>query len=102
MKFIESPIFTKLLKSYLTDEEYNAFQWNLVNHPEAGDIIPESGGLRKIRWAAKGRGKRGGVRVIYYYQNSFGTIWFLTIYAKNEASSIPVSILRKIKEELDI
>lgn len=102
MRFVESPLFTKLLDSYFTDEEYNAFQWNLMNHPEAGDVIRGSGGLRKIRWSAKGKGKRGGVRVIYYYRNNCGEIWLLTIYGKNEASSIPASILKRIKEELEI
>lgn len=65
-------------------------------------MIPGSGGLRKIRWAGKGRGKRGGVRVIYYYKNSEGQIWLLTIYAKNEDENIPVSILKKIKEGLEL
>ena len=100
MEYIESPLFSKLIGSYLEDEEYAAFQWELALHPEKGDLIPSSGGLRKLRWAAKGKGKRGGARIIYYYKNNEGKIWLLTIYAKNEADTIPISILKKIKEEL--
>lgn len=102
MEYIESPLFSKLVNSYLEDEEYAAFQWDLALHPEKGDVIPGSGGLRKVRWADKGRGKRGGVRVIYYYKNREGQIWLLTIYAKNEDENIPVSILKRIKEELKL
>ena len=100
MEYIESPLFSKLVGLYLNDDEYSAFQWDLSLHPEKGDMIPGSGGLRKIRWAGKGRGKRGGVRIIYYYRNKEGQIWLLTIYAKNEDENIPVSILKRIKEEL--
>ena len=102
MEYIESPLFSKLVNLYLEDEEYAAFQWDLALHPEKGDVIPGSGGLRKVRWAGKGRGKRGGVRVIYYYKNREGQIWLLTIYAKNEDENIPVSILKRIKEELKL
>ena len=102
MEYIESPLFSKLIGSYLEDEEYAAFQWELALHPERGDLIPGSGGLRKIRWAAKGKGKRGGTRIIYYYKNKEEKIWLLTIYAKNEADTIPISILKKIKEELEL
>ena len=102
MDYIESPLFSKLIRSYLNDEEYAAFQWDLALHPEKGDLIPSSGGLRKIRWLGKGKGKRGGVRIIYYYKNREGQIWLLTIYAKNEDEDIPISILKKIKEELGL
>lgn len=101
-KYIESPLFSKLVNLYLEDGEYAAFQWDLALHPEKGDVIPGSGGLRKVRWAGKGRGKRGGVRVIYYYKNREEQIWLLTIYAKNEDENIPVSLLKRIKEELKL
>jgi mRNA-degrading endonuclease RelE of RelBE toxin-antitoxin system len=71
-------------------------------NPEKGDLIPGSRGLRKVRWAGSGRGKRGGVRIIYYYKNPEGQIWLLTIYAKNEDENIPLTILNRIKEELDL
>jgi mRNA-degrading endonuclease RelE of RelBE toxin-antitoxin system len=68
MQFIESPIFTKIIHDYLSDDEYSALQWSLSTNPEAGQLIPKSGGLRKIRWAKEGTGKRGGLRIIYYYK----------------------------------
>jgi len=102
MEYIESPLFNKLVGTYLKDEEYAAFQWDLALHPEKGDLIPGSGGLRKIRWFGKGRGKRGGVRIIYYYKNREGLIWLLTIYAKNENDNISLAILKRIKEELEL
>ena len=68
--------------------------------PEAGAVIPGSGGIRKMRWAAKGRGKRGGLRVIYYWRNREGEIVLLTLYAKNEAENIPLSVLRELRKEI--
>ena len=73
----------------------------MIERPEAGPVIPSSGGVRKLRWRAPGRGKRGGYRVIYYAKTREGVIWMLTIYAKNEEENIPAHVLRKIKEELD-
>jgi mRNA-degrading endonuclease RelE of RelBE toxin-antitoxin system len=64
--FIETRLFTRLVLQYLDDDEYHELQKVLMNNPETGDIIPGSGGLRKVRWRAQGRGKRGGYRVIYY------------------------------------
>ena len=94
----ESPLFTKLVNDYLDDDEYAALQWELCLHPEAGAVIPGSGGLRKLRWKGRGRGKRGGYRVIYYWRDRQGEIWLLTMYAKNEAENIPAHMLRRIKE----
>jgi hypothetical protein len=59
------------------------------------------GGVRKVRWSVAGRGKRGGIRVIYYLRSRQGQIWMLTLYAKNVADNIPAHVLRKIKEEID-
>lgn len=67
MIFIETPIFTVDLNELLTDDEYAEFQRYLADNPRLGDVIRDTGGLRKIRWAGNGKGKRGGVRVIYYY-----------------------------------
>ena len=69
--------------------------------PERGAVVPGSRGVRKLRWAQPGRGKRGGIRVIYYAKTREGVIWMLTIYAKNEEQNIPAHVLRRIKEELD-
>jgi hypothetical protein len=71
-------------------------------NPEAGDLIPGSGRVRTLRWRAPGRrGKRGGVRVVYYAKIRQGQIWMLTIYAKNVTESIPRHVMKKIKEEID-
>ena len=69
--------------------------------PEAGDLVRGSGGVRKLRWGVAGRGKRGGVRVIYYLRVRRGQVWMLTMYAKNEAATIPGPVLKRIKEEID-
>lgn len=99
--FIETRFFSQLVGEYLSDDEYASLQKTLVANPQAGPLIPGSGGVRKIRWAVRGRGKRGGVRVIYYAKIREGVIWMLTIYPKNVAENIPAHVLRKIKEEID-
>jgi mRNA-degrading endonuclease RelE of RelBE toxin-antitoxin system len=99
MTFIEAPLFSKLVYDYLSEDEYAALQWTLAARPETGKVIPGSGGLRKVRWAAKGKGKRGGTRIIYLYQKEY-QIWLITIYAKNEVDSIPAKTLKAIKEAL--
>lgn len=101
MEFIEAPTFSKLIHEYLDDLEYSALQWYLMQHPEKGDLIPQSGGLRKIRWKIAGKGKRGGIRVIYYYKNNTNQIWLLTVYAKNEQANIPMKVLKELRKELD-
>lgn len=99
--FIETKLFSRLLGEYLTDDEYAKVQVALADAPASGALVPGSGGVRKLRWSQPGRGKRGGVRVIYYAKAHEGIIWMLTIYAKNEEQSIPAHVLRKIKEEID-
>ena len=99
--FIETKLFSQLVAEYLSDEEYSKLQQTLIGKPEAGDLIPGSGGVRKLRWKGSGRGKRGGVRVIYYARSRQGQIWMLTLYAKNVSENIPAHILKKIKEEID-
>lgn len=99
MEFIEAPAFTKHVYEYLTDEEYSGLQSYLVTYPEAGALVPGTGGVRKLRWEMPGRGKRGGARVIYFYQSNNSEIWLLTIYSKNEKATIPAHILRKIAQE---
>jgi len=99
--FVETKLFTKLVQQYLTDDEYGTLQQSLIVNPEAGDVIPGSGGVRKLRWGVAGRGKRGGIRVIYFLRLRQGEIWMLTLYAKNVADNIPAKVLKKIKEEID-
>jgi mRNA-degrading endonuclease RelE of RelBE toxin-antitoxin system len=99
--FIETRLFTKLVLGYLTDEEYGALQESLMRDPDAGPVVPGSGGIRKIRWAAQGRGKRGGYRIIYYVRRTHGVIWMLTMYPKNVAENIPAHVLRQIRKEVE-
>lgn len=82
MLFIETSTFTKELPRHLDDDSYAALQALLSVHPEAGDVIRGTGGIRKIRWAMPGRGKRGGSRVVYYWLTARDHIYLLTVYAK--------------------
>jgi RelE toxin of RelE / RelB toxin-antitoxin system len=99
--FIETKLFARLADELLSDEGLAALQQALIESPEAGDIVPGSGGVRKMRWGMPGRGKRGGLRVIYYLRTKQGQIWLLTLYPKNVSDNIPGHMLRKIKEEID-
>ncbi len=99
--FIETKLFTRLIDEYLSDDEFAALQLYLIVNPEGGDLIKGSGGVRKMRWAASGRGKSGGIRVIYYLRREQGQIWLLTAYSKKVRDTISATVLRKIKEELD-
>ena len=99
--FIETKLFTRLVQEYLTEEQYAALQTFLIDRPEAGDVIPGSGGVRKLRWRAPGRGKRGGYRVIYYARIAQGVIYMLTMYPKNVAENIPGHVLRRIRKEVE-
>ncbi len=100
MEFIETSLFTSLIYDYLSEDEYLDLQVYLLQHPDSGKIIRGSGGVRKIRWASKGKGKSGGIRVIYYWKDRKEEIWLLTVYAKNEQETIPGHILKKIAEEI--
>jgi mRNA-degrading endonuclease RelE of RelBE toxin-antitoxin system len=102
MVFVETSIFTRQVQELLTDDEYRELQKTLVNRPDAGSLIVGSGGLRKIRWAKQGKGKRGGVRVIYYWAVSQEQILMLFMYPKGERDDltpVQVKILRQIVEE---
>lgn len=100
MIFIETTLFTKLIPQYLSDDEYAGLQNYLLQYPDAGRIVRGSGGVRKVRWAAFGRGKSGGIRVIYYWKARNDEIWMLTVYGKNERDTIAPHILRSIAEEI--
>lgn len=101
MVFIETSLFTKLLPRYLGDDEFSAFQWYLLANPDAGDLVRSSGGVRKVRWSLPGRGKSGGVRIIYYWKTAANEIWLLTLYSKNEKATIPGHILKAIAREIE-
>jgi hypothetical protein len=98
---IETPLFQRLADDYWTEEERSSFVSFIAAHPEAGEVVPGSGGVRKVRWGIAGRGKRGGVRVIYFNRLSSGEIWLLVLYAKARAENIPAHVLRQIKEEIE-
>lgn len=86
--FVESTIFEKHRDEYLSDDEYRLFQAELMLNPHLGDVIQGTGGLRKIRVASKGKGKRGGSRIIYYFLDEKRRFYLLTIYGKNEMSDL--------------
>lgn len=97
MVFIETPLFTKLVSDYLSDEEYAELQQVILLRPEAGTVIPGSGGLRKLRWAVGQQGKRGGLRVIYYWVTADSIIYLLFLYRKNEQEDLTPDQLRVLR-----
>ena|SRR5271157_508520 len=101
MEFIEASAFTKHIYEYLSEDEYLGLQSFLLQYPEAGKVVPKSGGVRKVRWAMPGRGKSDGARVIYYFKKQDDEIWLLTIYSKSEVENIPAHVLRQIAKEIE-
>ena len=102
MIFIETPIFTKLVKELLPDEGYRKLQEALLMRPETGELIRGGGGLRKIRWRTAGKGKRGGLRVIYYWDKPGDSFYMLTVYRKSMKADLTrnqLKILRQLVEE---
>lgn len=100
--FVETPIFTAELKRLIPDEEYRALQLALILRPEQGAVMPGGGGLRKLRWRWGGSGKRGGLRVIYYWATGEGTIYMLLVYRKTRQSDLTgeqLKILRRLVQE---
>ena len=103
MLFIETPIFTKLVTELISDDEYRKLQLSLVLRPGAGKIIPGSGGLRKIRWKSGGSGKRGGFRLIYFWDVPEDIVYMLLIYKKSKQEDLTqnqLKILRNLVKEL--
>ena len=88
MTVVETPYYLRKAAGLLDDEARDELTTYIGSAPEAGDVIPESGGIRKIRWAAKGKGKSGGVRVIYYFYNESMPVFLLTVYAKNQKANL--------------
>ena len=102
MRFVETPIFTKEVRSLLSDDDYRTLQTALMLRPEQGEIIRGTGGLRKIRWGGKGHGKRGGYRLIYYWDNQTDTFYMLFIYPKKRQEDLTVKqrkLLSKLVQE---
>jgi hypothetical protein len=96
--FRETKNFTKKIIELLPDEDYAEFQLRLCDFPESGDLIPSGGGIRKIRCAAKGKGKRGGARMIYYLAVNQDEIFMLDIYAKNEKTDLTLPELNELRK----
>lgn len=98
MLFLETPVFTRQIKDLVDDEEYRLLQARLIANPDVGDLIPRSGGLRKVRMGVAGRGKRGGARVIYYWVTAKSQIYMLLAYAKNVQEDLTEDQLRVMRE----
>jgi hypothetical protein len=102
LEFIEAPVFTALLPRYLTDDDYRELQLHLAGEPSAGAVMPGSGGFRKPRWRDRRRGKRGGLRLIYYHFPEDAQVWLLTLYDKDEAADLTQTEKRMLKEQLEV
>jgi hypothetical protein len=103
MEFIEAPAFTRYVSEYLTDDEYRELQNQLANNPALGDLMPGTGGFRKLRWAdpRRGKGRRGGLRIIYYYFSADQQIWLMTLYDKDEAADLTPKEKKALKIAID-
>ena len=99
--FIESAAFERVRALYLPDDKYVELQQFLMENPEAGTVVPGSGGVRKLRWKRTGMGKRGGLRVIYFARYQPNEFWMLTLYAKARQDNIPGHILKQLKEAFE-
>jgi len=96
--FVESSAFERVCAAYLTDDEYAALQQYMIQNPEAGQVVPGSGRVRKLRWAQRGAGKRGGLRVIYFVRYRPNEFWMLTAYSKAKYDNVPAHILKQLLE----
>jgi hypothetical protein len=102
-QFVEAPAFSRYREDYLDDEGFRELQQALASNPEAGDRIPAAGGIRKMRWrdSRRGKGKRGGLRIIYYCFLSDEEIWLLTLYGKDEASDLSKDEKTRLRKALE-
>ncbi|RLA03360.1 MAG: hypothetical protein DRQ45_03040 [Gammaproteobacteria bacterium] len=98
MVIVETSVFTRLVCQLMEDEQYRKLQLVLIDNPKAGAVIPGSGGLRKVRWNLAGQGKRGGLRVIYYWTGALNEIYMLYVYSKNVRSDLSREQLRQLKQ----
>ncbi len=96
MRFVETPVFTGILRRLLDDESYRRLQLALMMRPEQGSVIPGSGGLRKLRWGTGAAGKRGGLRVIYHWMPLEGVFYMLYVYKKNEQDDLTPAQIRTL------
>lgn len=96
--FIELPVFTRYAADYFEDGELAKVQRAIGANPGMGDVVPGTQGVRKLRWSRPGMGKRGGIRILYYVQDSKGRIWLLTAYSKSARENIAVTTLNLLRE----
>ena len=96
--FVESSSFERVLPVYLDESEYVELQQYMMQNPEVGRVVPGSGGVRKLRWARAGMGKRGGLRIIHFLRYEPNEFWMLAIYAKSRREDIPAHILKHLLE----
>src|SRR5262245_36524656 len=103
MEFVEAPAFTRYLPRYLTDDEFAVLQRYLAANPDAGDVMPGAGGFRKLRWSdeRRGKGRRGGLRVIYYFLIGDQQIWLFTLFGKDEAADLTAEQKRQLRAAID-
>ncbi|MCA9444277.1 MAG: type II toxin-antitoxin system RelE/ParE family toxin [Candidatus Omnitrophica bacterium] len=101
MEVVETSVFTRSIESLLDEDEYRALQTHLVENPESGSIIPGSGGIRKLRWGLKGKGKRGGGRVVYFWAVRRDRILMLYAFAKNEREDLSKEQLSLLKKAVE-
>ncbi|MCF4997039.1 toxin [Pseudomonas syringae] len=101
--FIELPMFQKYRDDYLDDDLFRSFQLELLKNPESGNLIEETGGLRKIRFCdqRRGKGKRSGLRVIYYWWSGFNQFWLFTVYGKDEQTYLSAAQKNLFKQTLN-
>ncbi len=98
---VETPLFQRQWPLYWSEEERGEFASFIAEHPAAGDVVPESGGIRKVRWSRAGLGKSGGVRVIYFTHLAQGELVLLTLYAKAKTDNLTGSKLKEIRRALE-
>lgn len=103
-QFVEAPAFSRYRDDYLDDEGFRNLQEGLVRNPEAGDLIPGAGGIRKLRWkdSRRSKGKRGGLRIIYYCFLSDEEMWLLTLYDKDEAADLTKGEKDQLRRALEV
>lgn len=104
MEFIEAPAFTRFLPEYMDDDAYLEFQTQLAGNPMLGDVMPGTGGFRKVRWGdpRRGKGRRGGLRIIYFYFESKQQIWLMTLYSKDEAPDLTARERKALKSAIEL
>jgi mRNA-degrading endonuclease RelE of RelBE toxin-antitoxin system len=103
VEFVEAPAFTRHVHEYLSDDDYAALQQFLATNPEAGTVMPGTGGFRKLRWGdeRRGKGRRGGLRVIYYFLIRDQQVWLFTLFGKDETADLTADQKRRLRAAIE-